>query len=510
MELERLVFRIHFEDRSGAEFERLCFAYLKNVREWHSIEWYGQVGADRGRDIWAVLKADDGREHSYCYQCANYRSLRFKKAQADIDKITGRDQSSPPEHFILIAGGQVSARLKARIISYAESKGISSVQVWSGPELEERIRKDTPHLFRRFCEGEQFPETDLRSVASDDDSLCKILRVHDDLISWCNEVILNDQFTTGDARGAWSKKYPRYLDFVYGGTLPSDIGIRDTISYSAWIAIALRHYLTILADNEKANRISKKLVLLQDYLRRHYQESGGFGLTKRPKSRTPSGIDVDLRHTCWAMITLWELGTHDQVTNRMLQESGRYVLSEMDKLNRKPERAITYAVLHRLLSTERLCQTVIASDEVRSRELKNIEGIVIDKLDRITGTWDFEHDPLRRATIDNALIVLYAMPANSCIDSDCSKALSLAIARICELKLIETGVGAFGLPFYEGGEADIGASLLLLYILKRDQKTLRELKGYVEPLRNFVSNPANRDELKLFAPWYLAAAFHLI
>jgi len=509
MEPESSVFRVHFEDRSGTEFERLCFAYISHIREWHSIDWYGQVGADSGRDIWAVLKADDGIEHSYCYQCANHRSLRFKKAQVDIDKMTSRKQSVLPDHFVLIAGGQVSARLKGRIISYAESKGLSSVQVWSGPELEERIRKDAPHLIRRFCEGEPFPEGDLRSLSIDNHPLSMTLNGHDELISWCSEIILNDQFTTGDARGAWSKKYPAYLDFVYGSTLPSDIGIRDTISYSAWIAIALRHYLTILADKEQANRLTKKLVLLQDYLRRHYQEGGGFGLTKRPKSRTPSGIDVDLRHTCWAMITLWELGAHDPVTNRMLQESGRYVLLEMDKLNRKPERAITYAVLHRLLSTERLCQTVIASDEVRSRELKNIEGIVIDKLDRITGTWDLEHDPLRRATIDNALIVLYAMPVNSCLDSDCSKALSLAIARIC-VKLIETGVGAFGLPFYEGGDADIGASLLLLYILKRDQTTLSELKEYVEPLRNFVTNPANRDELKLFVPWYLASAFHLI
>jgi len=210
------------------------------------------------------------------------------------------------------------------------------------------------------------------------------------------------------------------------------------------------------------------------------------------------------------MITLWELGAHDQVTNRMLQESGRYVISEMDKLNRRPERAITYAVLHRLLATEQLCNTVIPSDDVRKRALKNIEGVVIDKLDRITGTWDSEYDPFRRATMDNAMIVLYAMSADSCLDSDCSKALASAVTRICESRLIENGSGASGMPFYEGGGADIGASMLLLYILIRDQKTLSELKEYVEPLRNFVTDPANRDELKLFAPWYLAPAFHLI
>ena len=37
---------LHFEDLSGSEFERLCFAYLWHFDEWKTLEWYGQLGGD--------------------------------------------------------------------------------------------------------------------------------------------------------------------------------------------------------------------------------------------------------------------------------------------------------------------------------------------------------------------------------------------------------------------------------------------------------------------------------
>lgn len=54
---EVTVKRIHFEDFSGPEFERLSFAYLLRAFEWKTIDWYGQLGGDSGRDnIWRCLK----------------------------------------------------------------------------------------------------------------------------------------------------------------------------------------------------------------------------------------------------------------------------------------------------------------------------------------------------------------------------------------------------------------------------------------------------------------------
>ncbi len=50
---------VHFEDYDGADFERLVFAYLLRAYTWKSIDWYGQVGSDLGRDI--LGEWDDGQ-----------------------------------------------------------------------------------------------------------------------------------------------------------------------------------------------------------------------------------------------------------------------------------------------------------------------------------------------------------------------------------------------------------------------------------------------------------------
>jgi hypothetical protein len=50
-DLSKIVQIIHFEDFSSAQFERLVFAFLLRTEKWTKLEWYGQVGADLGRDI---------------------------------------------------------------------------------------------------------------------------------------------------------------------------------------------------------------------------------------------------------------------------------------------------------------------------------------------------------------------------------------------------------------------------------------------------------------------------
>ena len=138
------------------------------MKDWDTIDWYGQLGTDQGRDIWAVTSNSDGHPLTYCFQYANHRILYFDKAREDIDKVLA-GPNGKPANFILITGGKVSATMKDRIRTYGSSLGIKSVQVWSGIEFEERLRKDTPSLVRRFCAGEAFPESahELRLFAGD-------------------------------------------------------------------------------------------------------------------------------------------------------------------------------------------------------------------------------------------------------------------------------------------------------------------------------------------------------
>jgi hypothetical protein len=152
--LEKSVMRIHFEDRSGTEFERLTFAYLLRQKEWRTIHWLGQTGGDGGRDIWGETP-----DTTYCYQCANYQSMTFAKAQDDIDKLVSN--GTIPEHFFVVCGGVVTNGIRQKIINYARANlgDIKSVDVWSGVEFEERLYRDTPELVERFVKGEAFPDS---------------------------------------------------------------------------------------------------------------------------------------------------------------------------------------------------------------------------------------------------------------------------------------------------------------------------------------------------------------
>lgn len=170
---EVVVQRIHFEDRSGTEFERLCFAHLWHSESWVSLDWYGQTGSDGGRDIWGVR--EDGSTH--CFQCANHARLTFHKAAADLAKLAAV-AGGLPDQFTLIAGGSVSVRMKERVRQEGARYGLRLIQVWSGVEFEERLRARTPALLERFVRGVAFPEnpkllrrTSSTSVVSDGEAL---------------------------------------------------------------------------------------------------------------------------------------------------------------------------------------------------------------------------------------------------------------------------------------------------------------------------------------------------
>jgi len=142
---------LHFEDLSWNEFERMIYAFITKSKDWINVDWYGQKGSDSGRDIWGEFGGA-----TYCYQCANYRKLVLNKAISDIDKLT--KSGLLPTHFILVCGGQVSAKTRTKIYQHARISGIEHTDIWDGPKLEEKLRADAPDLIRRFFWTETVPE----------------------------------------------------------------------------------------------------------------------------------------------------------------------------------------------------------------------------------------------------------------------------------------------------------------------------------------------------------------
>ncbi len=163
----RIVQPVHFEDFDGHQFERLVFAYLIRTDNWLSLEWYGQTGSDTGRDIWGIRERDGYPQgQKVCIQCANHRSLAYRKVQEDIEKIL-KGPNGKPDAFVVVAGGTVSATLKDKIKKLCEKKQVYASEIWSGKEFEERLRANAESLLKRFVEGEEFPDApaNLRNFA---------------------------------------------------------------------------------------------------------------------------------------------------------------------------------------------------------------------------------------------------------------------------------------------------------------------------------------------------------
>ena len=181
-----LVHSIHFEDFDGVQFERLVFSYHWRSDEWRSLEWYGQVGSDLGRDIWGVRDNGTTGGESVCIQCVNRKQLTFAKAEKDIAKVL-KAPNGVPYRFRIVAQCKISATLRDRIKKHVKSLGVQECDTWSGPEFEEFLRKDAESLLKRFVEGEPFPDApeDLRKLAesarplNDDEMLAAFAQVFD-------------------------------------------------------------------------------------------------------------------------------------------------------------------------------------------------------------------------------------------------------------------------------------------------------------------------------------------
>ena len=155
---------IHFEDFDGANLERLVFAYLLRAESWDSVEWYGQVGSDSGRDIWASRRLVG---EVLCVQCVNQGCLSLVKAKDDIGKVLAAHNGTPSV-FRFVCRSSVSAKLKDAVKKHALNNGIRACELWSGKEFEEHLRAKAETLLQRFVNGEVFPDAapEIKSLAS--------------------------------------------------------------------------------------------------------------------------------------------------------------------------------------------------------------------------------------------------------------------------------------------------------------------------------------------------------
>jgi len=168
MKATSTVHPLDFTALSGAEFERLVFAFLWRRWPWRRLDWYGQLGDDKGRDIIGVREHGGWRDETVVVACANWQRLTAEKAVGDINKIAV-GSAGVPDCLIIVAGGKVSSDLKDKVAIHARSRAIPRSELWSGPEFEEQLRLHAGTVLRRFFNGEVLPDTpdELRAFVVD-------------------------------------------------------------------------------------------------------------------------------------------------------------------------------------------------------------------------------------------------------------------------------------------------------------------------------------------------------
>ncbi|AOE85888.1 restriction endonuclease [Pseudomonas sp. TCU-HL1] len=162
-----MVHPIHFEDYSGAQFERLVFAYHLRAG-WTDLAWTGQSGGDQGRDIIGVEEFDDQPSRRTVIQCANRDTLTLKKASEDMKKAVSA-AGAKPDAFKFVCRGAVSDSTRRKIAEAAAALGVQHVTIWSSVEFEENLRLRAEYLLHRFVKGIEFPEAEakIRSFVDD-------------------------------------------------------------------------------------------------------------------------------------------------------------------------------------------------------------------------------------------------------------------------------------------------------------------------------------------------------
>lgn len=329
------------------------------------------------------------------------------------------------------------------------------------------------------------------------------------LVEHSLKCVLIDQFDSGTEMGAWSRRYNQYIHFLFGETLPGDISTKDTITFSALVTEDLLRFSTIPFQNPIPSLIQNRLDNYVAYLLRHHdKETGGFGRLGHLRSRDGAIIEVDLRHTLWALISLWTICREDPMAEGIFRESSRYLNHAINALNPAKDRAYTYAALHRFLTTDGLSGAVTLSSSRRQQLLKTTEAALVARYSQRLNTWDADRDPVDRTAIDNALYTLTAVRWQCCRDIDLRKILERTVQQLLSKSTIPLQNGKqLALPFHPLGKPDLGSTVRFSRLLTENER-YREIAGKsMTRLLAFVNDPGNYlQEPEFSYSWHLSAA----
>jgi hypothetical protein len=149
--------RIHFSDLSAQRFEDLCLALVHPLHPWIDIRHYGRVGADRGVDIEARERMDDGVERVWFVQCRRYSKASKATLIRAVDDAVKRGTLLPGVYLLVVAC-DVSRSAHEAYAQYAVKKGVATPLLWTASILEATLRNRRRDLLFTYFGISDFAE----------------------------------------------------------------------------------------------------------------------------------------------------------------------------------------------------------------------------------------------------------------------------------------------------------------------------------------------------------------
>ncbi|MBS7565337.1 restriction endonuclease [Mucilaginibacter sp. Bleaf8] len=128
--------RLHFNDLDPLRFEDLCLNIISRHYSWKELVPVGRKGTDGGVDIIGVRK-DNDQLITYYIQCKRYATIVKRDITLLVDKVAAN--ATKPDVLWVIIACDISRTNFEYLKSYAISKGISSVELWTGQTLEAKL-----------------------------------------------------------------------------------------------------------------------------------------------------------------------------------------------------------------------------------------------------------------------------------------------------------------------------------------------------------------------------------
>lgn len=318
------------------------------------------------------------------------------------------------------------------------------------------------------------------------------------------KAVLIDQFPAPQERaGAWSRQYDRYLRMYYG-----EGNVRSSVSQGASLTLTGMN-VERLSPLDLSTRNQQKF--LRDAALRNAASFvtqsqdvtlGGFGrLSSDVGARAGRSLNLDLRHTCWAIRTLLSL---DAKSYKQQIEHGLDWLSARATIDHENDRwCWTTAPLLSLTYDARLGDI---GSWVRAREAirKSAERALEASFDANWCSWVRGEEVEKQGwvSVDNALYVLYCLKGFDDLSSTLQTQIKSAIVRLLARSVAsEGGTGRRGIPLFTPSLPEVGPTAQLLEIMFGS-----EFAGNTRELADFViAEFQGTETMPQTFSWHLAA-----